>query len=109
MCAEFNKSRININIHAPHSIQGVNIRTFEIPACNSFQLCDNFSEMPSLFREGKEIVCYNDTKELKELVDHFLCKDNVEERDRITKAGHKRVLAEHTVKHRIQKILEYVK
>jgi spore maturation protein CgeB len=36
-------------------------------------------------------------------------KGNEEERNRITKAGHERVLKEHTVKHRIQKILEYVK
>jgi len=109
MCSEFNKCRININIHAPHSIQGVNIRTFEIPACNSFQLCDYFKEIPNLFANGKEIVCYNDTKELKELADYYMDKGNEEERNRITKAGHERVLKEHTVKHRIQKILEYVK
>ncbi len=108
MCGEFNQSRININIHAPHSIEGVNIRTFEIPACNSFQVCDYFKEINNLFDIGKEIVCYRDAGELKELVDYYLDKNNSGERDRITVAGHKRVLREHTVKHRIEKMLSII-
>ncbi|MBN2251902.1 MAG: glycosyltransferase [Candidatus Altiarchaeota archaeon] len=108
MCREFNRSRINVNIHAEHSVEGVNIRAFEIPAVNSFQVCDYFKEIPKLFDPGREIVCYRDVGELKELADYYLDEGNVEERDRITVAGHERVLKEHTIRHRIEKILKVV-
>jgi spore maturation protein CgeB len=109
MCRIFNQSKVNINIHAPHSIEGVNIRTFEIPACNSFQLCDYYSEIPKLFEMGKEIVCYRDKKELKELVDYYIDDTNKEERKRIGAAGCVRVKKEHTVRHRIEEIVRIVK
>lgn len=105
----FNQSKVNINIHAPHSKEGVNIRTFEIPACKSFELCDYFSEIPKLFSMGKEIVCYHDKKELKELVDYYIDDANHEERERIAAAGCERVKKEHTVRHRIETILKTVK
>ena len=109
MCKELNLSKINLNIHALHSIDGVNLRTFEIPATNSFMLCDYFKEIPKLFRIGKEIVCYHNVEELKELIDYYLDEDNKEERDKITKKGHERVLKEHTIKQRMEKILDIVK
>jgi spore maturation protein CgeB len=109
MCREFNESRININIHALHSVESVNNRTFEIPAANSFQVCDYYKEIANLFDIGKEIVCYRDLGELKELADYYLDKANLEERNKITIAGHERVLKEHTVRHRIEKILEHVR
>lgn len=107
MCKQMNLSKINLNIHALHSFEGVNLRTFEVPATKSFILCDYFKEIPNLFRIGKEIVCYHNVKELKELIDYY--KDNEEERNKIIKKGYERVLKEHTIKHRMEKIIEIVK
>ena len=104
MCRELNLSKINLNIHAHHSFEGVNLRTFEIPATNSFMLCDYFKEIPNLFKLGKEIVCYHDVEGLKELIDYYLDEDNKEERDKITKRGQERVLKEHTIKQRMERI-----
>ncbi len=103
----FNLSKININIHHPHSIESVNLRTFEIPATNSFQLCDYFKEIPHLFKLNKEIVCYKNIKELKEKIDYYL--EHEEERLKIAKAGQKRVLKEHTIYHRLKGILKIIK
>lgn len=107
MCRLFNLSKINLNIHALHSITGVNLRTFEIPATKSFMLCDYFSEVPKLFRITKEIVCYNDLNDLKQKINYYL--DNEEERNNIALAGYKRVLKEHTVLHRIKEIISKIK
>jgi len=107
MCKCFNLTKINLNIHFPHSIESVNLRTFEILATNSFQLCDYFKEIPNLFKMDKEIVCYKDAEELKEKIEYYL--DNEEERLKIAKAGQLRTLNEHTVFHRIKEILRVMK
>lgn len=109
MCKELNLSKINLNIHDPHSYTAPNIRTFEVPATNSFQLCDFLSEIPKLFRGGKEIICYAGIEDLKELIDYYLDPDNEEERNKIAKAGQERVLREHTIKHRMKEMLKIVK
>jgi spore maturation protein CgeB len=99
-CKLLNQSKININIHAPHSRESVNLRAFEIPATKSFQLCDYFSEVNHLFRLNKEIVCYKTIDELKELIGYYL--DNEQIRNKISELGHKRVMKEHTFYHRIK-------
>ncbi|MEM2956641.1 MAG: glycosyltransferase [Candidatus Pacearchaeota archaeon] len=105
MCKELNLSKINLNVHSAHSYRGANLRTFEIPATNSFMLSDYIEEIKNLFRIGKEVICYHNVSELKELIDYYLNKENEEERNKITKAGHERVLKEHTMKHRIERIV----
>ena len=107
MCKLFNLSKVNLNIHALHSINGVNLRTFEILATKSFMLCDYFSEIPKLFRMNKEIVCYNNLNDLKHKIDYYLA--NEKERNKISLAGYKRVLKEHTVLHRIKTIISKIK
>ncbi|MCM2325661.1 MAG: glycosyltransferase, partial [Candidatus Woesearchaeota archaeon] len=102
MCHIFNESKINLNIHYTHSRQSVNLRTFEIPSTRSFQLCDDFSEMKNLFSK-KELVTYQDEKDLLELIDYY--RDNIEERSRFADAGHRRVMKDHTFKNRMQDIL----
>lgn len=107
ICKIFNQTKINMNVHYPHSIESVNIRTFDIPATKSFQLCDYFKEIPNLFKLNKEIVCYKNTEELNELTKYYL--DNEEERNKISLAGYKRVINEHTVKHRMKSLLNTIK
>ncbi|MBN1502653.1 glycosyltransferase [Candidatus Woesearchaeota archaeon] len=104
----FNKSKIVLNPYgqSKHFIVP-NPRTFEIPATRSFQLTDMPREVKHYFRPKKEIVVYNGKDEFKELVDYYLEHD--EERVKIAQAGYERVIKEHTMKHRIQKLLGIVK
>lgn len=103
-CEIFNLSKINLNIHVPQSKQGLNLRAFEIPATNSFQLCDFLSEAGKLFRLRKEMAVYKDVQECRELIEYF--KNNKEEREAIAVAGQKRVLKDHTFVHRARTVLE---
>jgi len=105
-CKIFNETKINMNHHLIHSRAGLNLSTFEIPATNSFQLVDYFDELPNLFEIGKEIVCYKDIDEAKQLIDYYL--KHPKERERIALAGHKRVIKDHTFTHRIKEMLEVI-
>ncbi len=107
MCEIFNNSKININIHAKHSIDGLNLRTFEVPATKSFLLTDYYSELSKLFKVGKEAVFYKNIDDLKKKIDYYLKKDK--EREKIALAGYNRVIKEHTMKHRIIELLKIVK
>jgi spore maturation protein CgeB len=109
MAKYFNLSKININVHFDYSKTAPNLRTFEIPITNSFELCDYFSEIPKMMKTNKEIVFYHDIKELKELIDYYLRKENEQERLAIARAGQKRVLKEHTLKHRLKNMLKTAK
>ncbi len=104
----FNESKIVLNPYgASKNFICPNPRTFEIPASRSFELTDMPREVKDYFAPKKEIVVYKDEKEFGELVDYYL--ENDEEREKIANAGYKRVLKEHTMKHRVEKMLEIIK
>jgi len=101
----FNESKIVLNPYgADKQFICPNPRTFEIPASRSFQLTDMPREVKDYFKPKKEIVVYRDEKELKELIEYYL--ENNEERNKIAGAGFKKVVKEHTMKHRIKEMLK---
>ena len=104
----FNESKIVLNPYgaSKHFIVP-NPRTFEIPATRSFQLTDMPREVNKYFKPKKEIVLYKDKREFKELVDYYL--ENDDERNKIVQAGYDRVVKEHTMVHRIKKMLSIIK
>lgn len=107
MCTVFNNSKINLNIHYPHSIESVNLRTFEISATKSFQLCDNFKEIPNLYKPNKEIVTYDNVEELKEKIEYYL--GNKEERHKISERAYKRTIKDHTFVNRFKEMFSKIK
>lgn len=102
-----NASKINLNSHARNWKMKSNIRSFEIALCNAFLLSDNPEGFKDLFRVGKEVVCFNDGNELKELCQYYL--DNEDERRKVAKAGYERALKEHTLDIRAKEMLGVVK
>ena len=104
----FNESKIVLNPYgASKNFICPNPRTFEIPASRSFQLTDMPREEKDYFIPKKEIVVYKDEKEFGELVNYYI--ENDEEREKIANAGYKRVLKEHTMTHRIKKMINIIK
>ena len=106
----YNGSKICLNCHHPQSIQGVNPRTFEIPGAGGFELTDYKEVLGDLFEIGTEIECYRNEKELFEKIEYYI--ENEDERIKISKRGHKRVLKDHTFKNRAKKIeddIQYLK
>ncbi len=102
----FNETKINMNPHNA-GLMVPNVRFFEIPASRSFQLVNERAEFPPLLKPGKEVIMYKDEKECKELADYYI--DNPEERLKITQAGYDRIVKEHTIKHRLQSMLNTLK
>jgi len=84
---------------------GVNLRTFEIPACQAFELSQYIPGLENFFEIGKDIETFKDNNELIEKIDFFL--KNEKERKIIAKSGCNKVV-EFTFENQIKNILEYI-
>ena len=99
----YSASKIIMNINHPHSVYGVNTRTFDIPSCGAFELTDYKQEIEDLFDVGNEIVCYHDVRELKALVRYYL--DHPDKRNDIAEKGCLRTRKQHTWTQRVKKVI----
>ena len=63
-------------------------RVFEVPACEAFLLTAENSFLSNLYEVGKEIICYKDEAELKEMIKYYL--SHSEERKLIARRGQER-------------------
>jgi spore maturation protein CgeB len=81
------------------------MRTFEVPACGAFMLAERTEEHLELFEEDEEAVCFGSIEELVDKVRYYLSHED--ERRRIAKAGHRRVVeGQHTYGNRLKRILQ---
>jgi spore maturation protein CgeB len=98
-------STVSLNHHHPmNDIVGVNTRTFELAAAGAFQLVDAKDDVARLFKPGDEIVTYRDQVELRRHLDFYLA--HPDEARAIGDNARRRALADHTLRHRIDAILE---
>ncbi len=103
MAKAYHLSRININCNLWPAKGSVNLKTYEIPASGGFELCDDQRDLYGLFEVGKEIATYDSKEEMVNKIKHYLSHE--EERAAVARAGHDRILRDHTLKKRIQQIL----
>ncbi len=101
----FASGAITINILRWGNYDAHNMRSFEAPACGAFALTSRSRELGELFREGDEIVFFDDRRDLVEKVTYFLAHH--EERQRIVQAGLRRIAPE-TYEARARSILDAV-
>ena len=91
-----------------HSRYGeITRRIFEGMACGRMILTDRLGEkthIQDLFREGVDIVYYNDYNDLKHKIDYY--NTNYVDRDRIALAGQKNVFKHHTQVQRVDSLLK---
>ena len=92
-----------MNIHHPQFRVGTSLRTFAIGAAGAFQLVDWRPGLERFFVPDEEIVTYQTADELRAKASYYLANESA--RQRIARAGHERVLREHTYAHRIAQIL----
>lgn len=97
-------SKIALNIHHHQSKEGLNTRSFDIPACGAFQLVDYKKNLEKHFRIGQEIITFKTNEELIELINHYL--RNPEVVKSVLKKGQQRVLNEHTWINRMQHVID---
>jgi glycosyltransferase involved in cell wall biosynthesis len=80
-------------------------RTYEIPACRGFMLHERTSEVLELFKEDKEIACFNSVDELAQKIDYYLAHE--EERKAIAAAGHKRCVPAYSYDNRMAELVAW--
>ncbi|MFH1914351.1 MAG: glycosyltransferase [Pseudomonadota bacterium] len=84
----------------------VNFRLFEGASCGCLVLGQDLGdEQAALFEPGREFDTYADGVELEEKLCMYLKNPRLTQA--MGRAGRERVLAEHTVRHRAQRLLEY--
>lgn len=107
----FNATAVNLNLHSASGTgldahpDFVNPRTLELAACGAFQLVDERTLLPALF-SSDEMVCFRSADEVPSLIRTWL-KDP-HGRCAHAEAARRRVLREHTYRHRMQDLLAAV-
>ena len=107
----FNATTVNLNLHscAGKGLDAqpdfVNPRTFELAACGAFQLVDDRTLLPDLFVPD-EVVSFRRTEDVPQLIRWWL-QDEAGRRDH-AEAARRRVLRDHTYRHRLQELLATV-
>jgi len=100
----YNHCKINFNATNLQMGAAVNQRAFDVPACGAFLLTDHQEALGEAFELGKEVIAFEEVEEIPDLVRFYL--HNPGKREAIAAQGRKRVLQEHTYKHRLNRIIE---
>jgi len=107
----FNATKINLNLHS--SIQAselvtfgdfVNPRTFELAACEAFQLVDKRTLMAEAFADD-ELSTFDSMEDLIEKIEYFSTRPD--ERQVVARKSRERVLKEHTYVHRMRSLIQF--
>jgi spore maturation protein CgeB len=108
----YNACPIILNLHSSPQAQTpignvdfINPRTFEIGACNGFQLVDRAPGLEYFFAEGTEIATFSSEDELLEKAAFYLKHPAL--RERMAAAAREKVLSRHTYYHRMEKLLDH--
>ena len=102
----FNSSKIVLNFHAD-SRYGPNMRVFEVTGSGAFLLTDNAEDLESFFKIGKEIIIFNDMRELLSLINYYL--DDNDKREDIANAGYVRCHADHIFEKRLRNMIDMLR
>ena len=105
----YSSTKICLNIHE-RDVNGrdydlVNQRTFKIPLCGGFQICDKVESLKKFFSEDEVIMV--DDSEWLEKIDYYLTHEK--ERKKIQEKGTERALKEHTYHNRVEQLLNLIK
>lgn len=94
--------------HARHLVQRpspqIKGRTFEVPGAGGFLLTGAAEHLDSYLVPGKEVAVFHDPDELVERTRYYLREP--EEREQVRRAGHDRVMREHTYEQRFLTIFK---
>jgi spore maturation protein CgeB len=80
-------------------------RTYTIPAVGGFMLHERNPEVLELYKEGKEIECFDSPEELAEQIDYYLAHPS--ERENIARAGRARCVPAYSYDNRMAEILRW--
>lgn len=98
----YQQSKMALNLVPDHMTDGGNLRTFEIPACQTLQFIDRIN--PDYYQPEKEIIMFNSPKDLKTKLYYYLT--NPLKANKIAKAGYQKTNQVHNFNYRFKKLLE---
>lgn len=109
----YSASKINLNLHSsvnPKTLvtggDFVNPRTFELAACQAFQLVDERSLLPELFAPD-ELATFDSMDDLKAKIDYYL--NHEEERQNLARRAQARALKDHTYQQRMETLVSFIR
>ena len=109
MHEHWSKTRVNLGFRGLNnsafndtSQKEMRMRDFEVSATRNFYLCEDYEELADYYDIGNEIDTFTSQDELIDKVKYYLAHDEI--RLRMADAARKRVLSEHTWKHRFTQL-----
>lgn len=97
-------SAVSLNVIDPTNYPAANMRFFELPLAGAVQLCSPCPEMDQEFREGREILYFQDAESMLAKIEAVL--KNPSRFEPLRSAGRAKILEGHTYKHRARQIVE---
>ena len=82
----------------------LNPRTFELAGARVFQLVDRRRDLAKVLKPGVEVETFQDVHECRKKISYYL--EHADERREIAANGHRRALAEHTYRHRMEEAID---
>ena len=95
----FRNSKINLNITSRCIKTGIPLRVFDVLACGGFLMTNYQQEIAEMFRDGQDLVMYNNMEDLEEKTAYYLAHEK--ERMQIARNGYEAIRKHHTVKCRL--------
>lgn len=102
----FYYSKINLNFTIPNIKSGLPLRMWDVLGAGGFLMTNYQAEIPYYFEEGKDLVCFDDEKDLVEKVGYYL--NHEEERKEIARNGYRKVKEIHTYRKRLEQMLSII-
>ena len=100
----FRMSRINLNFTIPNITTGLPLRRGDIMGAGGFLMTNFQAELPEMFEEDHDFVCFDGEKELVEKSLYYL--EHEEERKMIAAHGYEKVKKMHSYRIRLQQMLD---
>lgn len=94
------------NIGYSNKLMNPKLRDFEVPLSGTLYITNYTKELAELFEEDKEIIFYQNRKELLKKIKFYL--ENEPLREKIAKAGYNRAVVEHTYTKRLTNIFNFI-
>jgi spore maturation protein CgeB len=98
---------VNLNSTSVQMATAVNQRVFDAPAAGGFLLTDHQAQLDQLFDIEREVVTYTTLEEAREKMTWFI--QHPKARCEIVRRAQRRILQEHTYRHRITMIADRVR
>lgn len=102
----FRMSRINLNFTIPNIKTGLPLRMWDIMGAGGFLMTNFQAELPEIFVEDCDFVCFDGEKDLVEKSLYYLSHEK--EREAIAMHGYEKVKKMHSYRIRLQQMLDIV-